>query len=105
MSHRVVCGAAGRKVERKMGEMTRSDPDQLRAAITHVLEHTEEAVRLPDALRFGGSDESRARAVQEAAAELIGRHDGDRDADRRAGDGDGDGNREGEGEGERHGSV
>ena len=65
-----------------MGEMTRSDPEQLRAAITHLLEHTEEAVRLPEALRFGGSDERHARAVQEAAAELIRSRDGDSDSER-----------------------
>lgn len=71
-----------------MGEMTRSDPEQLRAAIKHLLEHTDEAVRLPDALRLGGSEESHARAIQEAATELLERHDSDSDSDS-----------------ERHGSV
>jgi hypothetical protein len=58
-----------------MHEMTRSDPEQLRAAITHLLEHTERALRLPQAPRFAGPDGGHSPAVQAAAAGLIARHD------------------------------
>jgi hypothetical protein len=58
-------------------KMSSTDPNELRAAISHLLEQTEEELRLPDAPHGSDSDgrRMRARALEVAAAELIDRHE------------------------------